>query len=44
MDPERVRQAIYDGNVLLKFALEIYELQLAEGRRFLHEHPASASS
>ena len=44
MDPERVRRAIYEGNVLLKFALEVYELQLAEGRHFLHEHPASAAS
>ena len=44
MDPERVRQAIHEGNVLLKFALEIYELQLAEGRHFLHEHPVSAVS
>ena len=30
--------------MLLKFALEIYELQLAEGRHFLHEHPDSAAS
>ena len=44
MDPERVRQAIHEGNVLFKFALEIYELQMSEGRHFLHEHPASASS
>ena len=44
MDPERVRLLIHEGNVLLKFALEIYEFQLAEGRHFLHEHPASACS
>ena len=44
MDPERVRQSIYEGNVLFKFDLEVYELQLAEGRHFLHEHPASAAS
>ena len=44
MSPERVQQAIREGNVLLKLALEIYELQLSEGRRFLHEHPASAIS
>ena len=44
MDPEQVRRAIHEGNVLLKFALEIYELQLAEGRHFLHEHLDSAAS
>ena len=44
MDPERVRQMKHEGDVLLKFAMEIYEMQLAEGRHFLHEHPASAVS
>ena len=44
MDHEKVRKALHDGNVLLAFALEIYELQLSEGRHFLHEHPASAAS
>jgi hypothetical protein len=44
MDPDRVRLLVHDGNVLLKFAIEIYEFQLAEGRHFLHEHPASACS
>ena len=44
LDPEIVRQRIHEGNVLLNFALEIYEFQLAEGRHFLHEHPASACS
>ena len=44
MSPERVQRAIREGNVLLKFALEVYELQLSEGRHFLHEHPASATS
>ena len=34
----------HEGNVLFKFALEFYELQLSEGRHFLHEHPASATS
>ena len=44
MDPARVQQAIHKGNVLLKFALEIYELQLSEGRNFFYEHPSSTSS
>ena len=44
MDPERVRQMKHEGDVLLKFALEIYEVQVAAGRHFLHEHPASAVS
>ena len=44
MSPERVQRAIREGNVLLKFALEIYELQLSEGRHLLHEHPSSATS
>ena len=44
MDPDRVRRLIHEGNVLLKFAIEIYEFQLAAGRHFLHEHLASACS
>ena len=44
MDPDRVRQMKHEGDVLLKFAMDIYEMQLAEGRHFLHEHPASAVS
>ena len=44
MDPERVRRLIHEGNILLRFALEVYEFQFAEGRHFLHEHHASACS
>ena len=33
-----------EGRILLKFALQVYKFQLREGRHFLHEHPASASS
>jgi hypothetical protein len=33
-----------EANVLLDFALEVYEHQLRYGRHFLHEHPASATS
>ena len=32
------------GRVLLEFAVQVYREQLAAGRHFLHEHPASASS
>ena len=44
MVPRRFPQAMHEGNVLFKFALEICELQLAEGRHFLHAHPASSTS
>ena len=43
-DLERGLRAKHEGTVLLDLALEIYDLQLQEGRHFLHEHPASASS
>ena len=39
----RARQ-LAEAQVLLGFAIEIYEMQLRAGRHFLHEHPASASS
>ena len=44
MGPKRVRQAKHEGNVLFKLGFEIQELRLKEGRNFLNEHPASASS
>ena len=44
MDPEEVRRRRAEGNVLLGFAAQVYREQLAAGRHFLHEHPASASS
>ena len=28
----------------IEFALEVYQLQIDEGRYFLHEHPSSATS
>ena len=33
-----------DGVAHMKFVLELYELQVREGRAFLHEHPANATS
>ena len=44
MDPEKLRRKKSEAKVLLDFAMEIYEVQLQGGRRFLHEHPESASS
>jgi hypothetical protein len=44
MDPAVVRKKRIEANILLDFAMEIYELQLKNKRHFLHEHPASASS
>ena len=44
MDPEVVRRRKVEGRVLLEFAAQVYREQLAAGRHFLREHPASASS
>jgi hypothetical protein len=33
-----------EAEVLLMFAVAVYRLQVREGRHFLHEHPAGASS
>ena len=44
MRPEEVRRRKAEGRVLLGFAAQVYRMQLAAGRHFLHEHPASASS
>ena len=38
------RRRLADARVLLAFAVESYQLQLAAGRHFLHEHPATATS
>ena len=42
--PEAWRRGQVEGRVLLDFAAQVYQVQLAAGRHFLHEHPASASS
>ena len=44
MDPAVVLRRKVEGRVLLEFAAQVYRVQLAAGRHFLHEHPASASS
>ena len=38
------RQLIYDGNVIIKFTIKIYEFQSIENRSFLHEYFAIACS
>jgi len=44
MTDEQVRKIIATARLQFHFVLKIYEMQLAAGRRFLHEHPQSASS
>ena len=44
MSPEAVRRRLVEREVCIRFAAELYRHQLARGRRFLHEHPARASS
>jgi hypothetical protein len=39
-----LRRRVWEREVLLGFAIEIYNLQVAAGRHFLHEHPATAAS
>jgi hypothetical protein len=44
MSPEAVKRKRVEANILLEFAIEVYECQIRCGRHFLHEHPATASS
>jgi len=44
MTEAEVRRRLVEREVLLRFAVEIYCLQLAAGRHFLHEHPRGAYS
>ena len=44
MDPKQVSAIIDEGKRHIEFCLELYQLQMNEGRLFLHEHPLSASS
>ena len=44
MTPEEVRRRKVEREIHLRFAVEIYCMQLAGGRHFVHEHPAAASS
>ena len=44
MDPTIVTQRRIKAEVLLRFACEVYEAQMARGRHFLHEHLVGADS
>ena len=44
MNPEKVEMLIQEGLTHLRFCAELYEMQLREGRFFLHEHPLFAKS
>ena len=44
MDPEKVRRLVTEALVHLHFCVQLYRDQMADGRFFLHEHPASATS
>ena len=44
MDPERVRKILTRARLHLAFCCELYRIQVAEGRHFIHEHPALATS
>ena len=44
MNPKTVQRLIREGIVHLKCVCQLYQLQLDNGRHFLHEHPASAAS
>ena len=44
MRPEEVQRRMVEGRVLLEFAAQVYRLQLAGGRHFVHEHPLAATS
>ena len=44
MSEGQVRRCLEEGRLHLHFMLKIYEIQLAAGRHFLHEHPQGASS
>ena len=44
MDPQKVRRLIDEGLVHLRFCCSLYRQQMAKGKYFVHEHPASALS
>jgi hypothetical protein len=43
-DKKSYKKKLAEGMTLLRFAAEIYEVQRANGRHFLHEHPVGATS
>ena len=44
MDPKKVQEIIREGKSHIDFCIELYRMQMSEGRFFLHEHPLSAWS
>ena len=42
MDKAKVAEIIREGRVHLRFMIKIYKKQMAKGRYFVHEHPATA--
>ena len=44
MTPDAVRLKLEEGRLHLRFVCSLYRRQLARGKYFLHEHPASAMS
>ena len=44
MTEKELRRRLIEREVLLRFAVEVYSIQLAAGRHFLHEHPRGARS
>ena len=44
MDPERVKQMLAEGRVHLEFVARLYRRQIANGKWFIHEQPATALS
>ena len=44
MDPKRVKEMMDEGRVHLNFVARLYRRQIANGKVFLHEHPALALS
>ena len=44
VDPDRYRKSLVEAKTHLEFSAEIYQMQIDEGRYFLHEHPTTASS
>lgn len=44
LDPEKARRIQVKGMCMLRFSMQVAEFQVSHGGKFLHEHPAGASS
>ena len=44
MSPEQIAEIIAEGRLHMNFCVEVYNMQVGQGRFFLHEHPSGASS